>query len=70
MEPIGLRFKRDGEIMIVHKCLSCEMTSNNRIAGDDFPDAILSLVLKKPNQRNLLTIETMDEINEALFGKK
>lgn len=69
MKPIGLRFKQDGELMIVHKCNSCGKVSNNRIAGDDFTDAILNLVLEQSNE-NLLTIDNMDEIRMALFGKR
>jgi hypothetical protein len=69
MEPIGLRFKKDKELMIVHKCLSCGKISNNRIAGDDFIDIILSLVVED-SKENLLTIKNIDEIQEVLFGKK
>ena len=69
MKPKGLRFKEDKELMIVHECLSCGKESNNRIAGDDFTDAILELILEKPNG-NLLTVENTDEIHVALFGKK
>lgn len=50
MEPVGLTFKwnRDkyaggsqGELMLVHRCLSCGDLSLNRIAADDDPMAIL-----------------------------
>lgn len=69
MKPIALRFKEDGEIMVVHKCLSCGKISSNRIAGDDFADAILGLILQEPNG-DLLTIKDSDQIHAALFGKK
>jgi hypothetical protein len=69
MEPIGLRFKRDGELMIVHQCLSCGKISNNRIAGDDIPEVILMLIQQKPNKRNLLTIDYIHEIHDALYGR-
>lgn len=69
MMPIGLRFKQDGELMIVHKCNSCGKISNNRISGDDFTDAILNLVLKKSDD-NLLTTNNLKEIHIALFGKQ
>ena len=68
MKPLGLQFKKDGELMIVHKCLSCGKISSNRIAGDDFTDAILSLVMKQSDE-NLLTTANMNEIQVALFGK-
>jgi hypothetical protein len=70
MKPIGLRFKNDGELMIVHKCLSCGKISSNRIAGDDFTDSMLSLVLQEDNKNNLLTIKDIKEIHNALFGRK
>lgn len=69
MKPIGLKFKDDGELMIVHKCFCCGKISSNRIAGDDFTDSILSLVLEQSDE-DLLTMENMDEIKVALFGKK
>lgn len=69
MMPIGLRFKQDGELMIVHKCNSCGKISNNRISGDDFTDAILNLALKQSNE-NLLTIDDIDGIRKVLFGKR
>lgn len=47
MKPIGLTCKHDGEIMVVHLCLHCGKISCNRIAGDDDPHIILSL-LKPP----------------------
>lgn len=56
MKPVGLAFKKDGEIMIMHKCQKCESLSKNRIAGDDDPKAILK-------------IEDSEEIRIALFGK-
>jgi hypothetical protein len=53
MEPIGLTFKhegldkygrpRQGEIMIVHECTSCNKISINRIAADDNSETILSI---------------------------
>ena len=51
MEPVGLAFKRtrdkyaggsQGELMIVHRCLSCGDLSLNRIAADDDSISILT----------------------------
>ncbi len=52
MKPIALSFKNyevnpftgrgNGELMIVHQCLSCDQISPNRIAGDDNEYQILS----------------------------
>jgi len=45
MEPIGLSQKgSDGEIMIVHKCVSCGRVNRNRVAGDDNALSILGLL--------------------------
>lgn len=56
MKPASLAFKKDGEIMIIHKCQKCGSISKNRLAGDDNPEEILK-------------IEDSKEIREALFGK-
>lgn len=56
MKPIGLTFKKDGEIMLIHKCLKCGEFAKNRIAGDDDPQKILE-------------IEDSEKIREVLFGK-
>lgn len=58
MEPIGLSFKSDGELMIVHRCLSCGKISKNRIAGDDNTYSITKLIdnsLSKVDKKNALT---------------
>jgi len=44
MKPIGLTYKQDGELMIIHLCLGCGKISANRIAGDDTPYAIRCLL--------------------------
>jgi hypothetical protein len=72
MEPIGLTFKKDGELMIVHKCLRCGKLSPNRIAGDDNTFTLCSLI-EKPDQSNcgikLLTLEDKDQVLTCLYGK-
>ncbi len=73
MEPIGLTFKRDGEIMIVHKCLSCDKLSPNRIAGDDNTYAITSLLETNHVGSNdcgykLLDDNNKDEVFTILYG--
>lgn len=70
MEPIGLTFKKDegidkygekrqGEIMVVHKCQICGKVSKNRIAGDDNPEVILA-ICEEINKK---------EVKRQLFGK-
>lgn len=90
MEPIGLAFKkegvdkygekRQGEIMLIHRCQKCGKISINRIAADDEPDQILktyneskenihlSAELKKEGIV-LLDNEAESEIKKQLFGK-
>lgn len=70
MKPIGLRCKHDGELMIVHQCLSCGKIVNNRIAGDDIPDVILTLIQKQSGNKNILSDEYTQNIHDALYGKK
>lgn len=90
MMPIGLTFKkegkdkygkpRQGEIMIIHKCLNCGKLSINRIAGDDSNSAIMNLFEKsqkidsrllkeiKKEKIKLLKEKDRKEINAQLFG--
>jgi len=70
MKPIGLRFKYDGELMIVHWCLSCGKISNNRIAGDDIPEVILTLIQDRSGGNHLLTTEHIYAIHDILYGKR
>ncbi|EKE12917.1 MAG: hypothetical protein ACD_13C00122G0007 [uncultured bacterium] len=44
MKPVGLTFKKDGELMVVHLCLNCDKISCNRIAGDDNTYSIVQLM--------------------------
>lgn len=58
MEPIGLAFKKQkNEIMLVHKCLKCGKISQNRIAGDDNPEAILKIRDEKQIRAQLFGID-------------
>ncbi len=56
------KYKKEekGEVMIVHQCLKCEAKTKNRIAGDDSPEAILSIVEEKDKK----------EVEKQLFGEK
>jgi len=91
MAPLGLTFKHEGidkygrkktgELMLVHRCLSCGKVSINRIAGDDPDQEILSLFqtsLRLPNSDiknlNALKIDLLgsddeQELKTQLFGK-
>ena len=92
MEPLGLTFKkeginkygklRQGELMVVHRCLNCGQYSINRIAADDDSTAILELFEKslKLDERTKLELEKenirlleekdKEEIRTQLFGRK
>lgn len=71
MEPIGLTFKKEGtnkygkekegEIMIIHKCIDCGKISINRIAGDDNEKEIFNLFEK--------TIKMSHKLKEKLEEK-
>ena len=79
MQLIGLTLKNittnpftgrtSGELMIVHRCVRCGDLSHNRIAGDDYPDAIVDL-LALTNSRNKHLLMTSDKeiVLIALFG--
>ena len=91
MEPIGLTFKREGwdkygiirqgELMIIHRCLDCNEVSINRIAADDKTKKILEIFeeSKKLDQKikdllteseiRLLEEKDLQEIKNQLFGK-
>lgn len=71
MKPIGLTRKRaTGEIMIVHQCLTCGKISPNRIAGDDNPYEVISLLRESGYIGGIimLTTEDKDEVGIVLFG--
>ncbi|NED95027.1 RNHCP domain-containing protein [Phytoactinopolyspora alkaliphila] len=46
MEPIAITTRRDGEWLVVHRCLRCDELSSNRIAGDDNALMLLALAVR------------------------
>jgi len=70
MKPIGLTTKAKGELAIVHECLKCGRLSSNRIAGDDDPYSILSLLDQPVQNRRIpmFTLEDREQVLTALFG--
>lgn len=80
MKPIGLTYKQDGELMIVHLCLSCKAISCNRIAGDDNPYIVTCLLDVLYNidsnthtrltqyHKTLLTQEDRQNVLHSLYG--
>jgi len=85
MEPIGLTFKkegidkygkeRQGEIMLIHRCVKCNHISINRIAGDDDSEMILEIFDKGRDLEDIGDIhvlKTKEERENAvvqLYGK-
>lgn len=70
MRPLGLSTKKDGELMIVHKCEKCNKVSKNRIAGDDDTEKILEILEEsKSSKENIHFFTDGDEVKEKLFGK-
>lgn len=45
MAPMGAFLRRNGEHVVVHRCLTCRFERYNRIAADDDFDMVLSLPL-------------------------
>jgi len=89
MEPIGLTFKQEGmdkygkqkqgEIMIIHRCTTCEKININRIAGDDDAIKAQSLldtsnvstdILTKIQEQKIriLNNEDVQEVRKQLLG--
>jgi len=76
MQPIGLAFKRPrwhasaaqpgGELMLVHRCLTCGHISCNRIAGDDNPYLLVTL-LDEPAQLDSTVMNTLDDMRVQLL---
>lgn len=70
MRPIAIAFKDysinpftnmgGGELVIIHKCLSCCKLSSNRIAGDDCIYQILCLIKDSINLSQEITQEIIN----------
>jgi hypothetical protein len=81
MKPIGLTYKSDGELMIVHLCLCCGRISCNRIAGDDNAYTVSCLLEESNSLREdirtrlvshgitVLSQEDAQQVSVILFGK-
>lgn len=90
MAPVGLTTKksrdkytryRSGELMLVHRCMGCGGLAINRIAADDDPFKIISMVQNPKGQKVLeeqcrqqgillLNREDLPLVNQRLFGQK
>lgn len=45
MEPIAITVRGDGEWVLVHRCLGCDVLHLNRTAGDDNPLALMRIAV-------------------------
>ncbi|MGI8485308.1 MAG: RNHCP domain-containing protein [Thermomicrobiales bacterium] len=48
MAPVGVLSRRNGEQMILHRCLGCGKEAPNRIAADDDPTLLLRIAPVQP----------------------
>jgi hypothetical protein len=46
MEPIAITVRRDGEWVLIHRCLGCDEIHLNRTAGDDNSLLLLRLAVR------------------------
>ena len=88
MEPVGLAFKRtrdkyangtQGELMLVHRCVSCGDLSINRIAADDDTVKIMNILGLRSDPLAhqcraegiaLLMEDDLYQVEKALFGRQ
>lgn len=62
MQPTGSFQRRNGEYVLVHRCLECGVERFNRIAADDDFDLVLALPLH--------AIQTSsEETGEVIYGE-
>jgi RNHCP domain len=62
MEPVGLCSRRNGEQVIVHRCLGCEAERVCRVAADDNPLVVMRLpLIQHPGTQDAGSIFEFDE---------
>ena len=61
MEPAGYFQRPNGEYVLVHRCLGCELERFNRIAADDDFDLVLSLPEVPPRTRRAIKADQMEK---------
>jgi RNHCP domain len=61
MEPIAVTVRGDGEWVLVHRCLACDVIHLNRSAGDDNPLLLLRLAVR-PLARPPFPLEHLSQI--------
>ena len=71
MEPVGYFQRPNGEYVVVHRCLGCEIERFNRIAADDDFDLVLSLAALPPRTRREIKARQAEEYlaaHQATWG--
>ncbi len=66
MQPIGSFQRRNGEHVLVHRCLGCGFERFNRIAADDDFELVLSLPVVPTRANNGKQVPTWEEDVEEL----
>lgn len=69
MEPIGHFQRPNGEYVLVHRCLDCELERFNRIAADDDFELVLALPALPPRTRRELKAMQVEEYLTADEGE-
>ena len=61
MEPVGYFQRPNGEYVIVHRCLGCDLERFNRIAADDDFDLVLTLPELPPRTSRSVKAQQVEE---------
>lgn len=67
MEPVGIATRYNGEWALIHCCKDCGFLRMNRIAGDDNPLLLLSLVVR-PLSRPPFPLELLRDLASSEKG--
>jgi hypothetical protein len=63
MAPVAVFVRRNGEHVVVHRCLSCRFERYNRIAADDNFDLVLSLPVTQTRPGSQLKQPSVEELS-------
>jgi hypothetical protein len=63
MAPIGAFARRNGEHVVVHRCLTCRYERYNRIAADDYFELVLSLPVLEAQPCRQAETSSADELS-------
>ena len=63
MAPIGTFVRRNGEHVVVHRCLSCRFERYNRIAADDYFELVLNLPLMEARPAHQTEAPSVEDLS-------